>query len=371
VPKRKDEDKVRKPASTNTAADSTDEDSGGARSFWSGTIAFGLVSLPVSLYTANRPRAVSLRMLDEDGTPLSRRFFCSKDDEPLSGDELVRGFEIQKGEYIEVTDEELEALAPEKSREIDLRRFVPLDEIDPMYFERAYFLIPEEGASKAYRLLAQSMESIGRAGIATFVMRGKEYLIAILAEKGVLRAETLRFHDELRTPADVGLPELAKPPAAKLQAILKTIGTLAENALNREELADEQSRELLALIDRKLQADEDVLHAPEMPEAEEGADIIDLMEVLKRSLDAKASPEAEPPKPQRATAPQHAEKKPAAKNAKKAKKEKVPQKTSEAELDVDADTSKAELYDLARELDIHGRSHMSKQELLKAIQRSR
>jgi DNA end-binding protein Ku len=356
VPKRKgdDKDKVK-----NTAADTGDEDNGGARSFWSGTIAFGLVSLPVSLFTANRPRAVSLRMLDEDGTPLSRRFFCSKDEEPLSGDELIRGFEIEKGEYIEITDEELEGLAPEKSREIDLRRFVPLDEIDPMYFERAYFLIPEEGASKAYRLLAQSMEAMGRAGIATFVMRGKEYLIAILAEKGVLRAETLRFHDELRTPADVGLPELAKAPAEQVKAMQKAIESLAEDELNRDELADEQSRELLALIERKLEADEDVLHAPEMPEADEGAEVIDLMEVLKRSLEAKASPEAEAPKPAKA----------AKSTTKNAEKETAPAKPEA--IDIDEETSKTELYELAKELDIHGRSNMSKQELLRAIQRSR
>ncbi|MCW8195107.1 Ku protein [Proteobacteria bacterium 005FR1] len=354
MPKRKGDDKV-----NNTAAETGDEDNGGARSFWSGTIAFGLVSLPVSLFTANRPRRVSLRMLDEDGTPLSRRFFCSKDEEPLSGDELIRGFEIEKGEYIEVTDEELESLAPEKSREIDLRRFVPLDDIDPMYFERAYFLIPEEGASKAYRLLAQSMEAMGRVGIATFVMRGKEYLIAILAEKGVLRAETLRFHDELRTPADVGLPELVKAPAEQVKAMRSAIDALAEDELDRDELADEQSRELLALIERKLEADEDVLHAPEIPEAEGGAEVIDLMEVLKRSLEAKASPEAEPARPGKTAG-----------KGKKRVEEKKPAPGTET-ADVDEETSKSELYEMAKELDIHGRSNMSKQELLQAIQRSR
>lgn len=369
MPKRKD-DNVRQSEAINTAADDTDEDNGGARSFWSGTIAFGLVSLPVSLYTANRPRPVSLRMLDEDGTPLSRRFFCSRDDEVLSGDELVRGFEVEKGEYIEVTDEDLEALAPEKSREIDLRRFVPLKDIDPMYFERAYFLIPEEGASKAYRLLARSMENMGRAGIATFIMRGKEYLIAILAEKGVLRAETLRFHDELRTPADIGLPEIAEAPAAQVKAMLTTVEALAAMELNRDELVDEQSRQLLALIDRKLQADEDVLHAPEVPAMESGADVIDLMEVLKRSLDAKASAEPEP------LAPNKAERRSKTAGGGKTQQRKAQQTESEdmsdgEALEVDEESSKAELYGLAKNLDIHGRSQMSKQELLRAIQSAR
>lgn len=336
----------------------TDEEEGGARSFWSGTIAFGLVSLPVSLYTATRPRAVSLRMLDEDGTPLTRRFFCSREDKPLSRDELVRGFEIEKEKYIEIKDEELEALAPEKSREIDLRRFVPLDEIDPMYFERAYFLVPEEGASKAYRLLAKSMESMGRAGIATFVMRGKEYLIAIIAEHGVLRAETLRFEDELRSPADVGLPELPKTEASEVRAIKSAIEQLTEDELDRSELTDEPTRELMALIERKLESDEDVVHAPEIPEVEEvGAEVIDLMEVLTRSLSAQASTEAERSgQPQRKSKPK-----------KRERSEASPPETPA----VSPDTSKAELYDLAKELDIHGRSHMSKQELFKAIERAR
>ena len=352
MPRRKDEDKVQ-----NTAAAANDEEDSGSRSFWSGTIAFGLVSLPVSLYTANRPRAVSLRMLDQDGTPLSRRFFCSQDEKPLSSDDLVRGFEIEKERFIEVDDEELQALAPEKSREIDLRRFVPLEQIDPMYFERGYFLIPEEGASKAYRLLAQSMETMGRAGIATFVMRGKEYLIAIIAEGGLLRAETLRFHDELRSPADVGLPELPAAAERDVKVLLQAIDRMAEDELPREQLVDEQSRQLLALVERKLEADEDVLHAPELPEFEEGAEVIDLMEVLKRSLEAKPEAEEKTAQPK--------------KTARQKPPEKKSQQRQEEAIEVDEDSSKSELYDLAKELDIHGRSHMNKQELIKAIQQAR
>jgi DNA end-binding protein Ku len=168
------------------------------RSFWSGTIAFGLVSIPVSLFVANRRGGIPLRMVDADGTPLSRRYFCSKDEEPLDRNAIVRGYEVEPGHFITVTDEELAALAPEKSREIDLKRFVPLRQIDPIYFERAYFLAPERGATKAYRLLARAMEDAGRAGIATFVMRDKEYLVAIIGEGGLLRAELLRFRDDPR-----------------------------------------------------------------------------------------------------------------------------------------------------------------------------
>src|SRR5690606_3909652 len=181
---------------------------GGARSLWSGSITFGLLSLAVDLFPAVRTEALPLKIVDESLRPLTRRYVCPEhEDRFLSRDEIVRGYEIEDGEYVLVTDEELESLAPEKSRAIDLRKFVDVAEIDPMYFKRSYFLTPaEDEANRAYRLLAETMERSGRAGIATFVMRGKEYLVALLAENGVLRAETLRFVDEIRRPEDVGLP---------------------------------------------------------------------------------------------------------------------------------------------------------------------
>lgn len=366
--------------------DYEDEDSGGARSFWSGSVAFGLVSLPVSLYTANRTSRVSLRMLDEDGTPLARRYFCSEEEIPLSRDDLVRGYEVERGKFIEVEDDELESLMPEKSREIDLRRFVPLADVDPIYFERAYFLVPSEGAIKAYRLLAHSMESLGRAGIATVIMRGKEYLVAIIAEKGILRAETLRFYDELRSPDDVGLPAVDKVSAADVSAIQKEIDSLATDQLDRAELTDEPSRRLLELIDNKLESDQDVLHAPEVPEPET-AEVIDLMQILKQSLQAKASPDAEPAQAQREPKNQREPKKQTPeKNAGKAIRSKSngsKKKTATAKpeasaknkpkasaVDIDEDMSKTELYEYAKSLDIAGRSHMSKQELAQAIRHS-
>ena len=149
-------------------------------------------------------------MLSPDGVPLSRRYYSQKSDRALEDDEMVRGYEIEDGEYVVVTDEELERLEPKKTRDIDVRLFVDQDSIPPVYFERAYFLTPGGNSEKAYRLLAETMENRGRAGIATFVMRGKEYLIAIFAEKGLLRAETMRFADELRSPKEIGLPKKKK-----------------------------------------------------------------------------------------------------------------------------------------------------------------
>jgi DNA end-binding protein Ku len=351
-----------------------DEESGELRPFWSGTVAFGLLSLPVNLFVASRRNRVALRMLDEDGTPLSRRYICSKDEEPLDSDELVRGIEVKENTFVEIEDEELEALAPEKSREINLRRFVPVVDIDPLYFERAYFLVPEEGAQKAYRLLAASMQDTGRAGIATFVMRGKEYLVAIISERGILRAETLRFQDELRSPDDVGLPKLAEPDKKLVERMKKGIGEFAADTINEDELVDENTRSLQALVETKLAEGEDVKHPPNLPQ-QESAQVIDLMEVLKRSLEGKS-----------ASAPPKEEKRQSAKKAKKSGKTKVEaakgkSKSATAEgkkkakpgsskppKGIDKNASKEDLYKLAAKLDIPGRSQMNKTELIHALQ---
>jgi DNA end-binding protein Ku len=275
------------------------------RGFWSGTIAFGLVSVPVQLYPANRTSSISLRMVDEDGTPLQRQFFCAREERPVSRDELVRGYEVEPDRYVVVTDEELRALAPEKSREIDLRRFVPLSQLDPFFFERAYYLVPEEGGSKAYRLLAAAMESSRRAGIATFVMRDREYLVAIISEDGMLRAETLRFPEELRSPTEVGLAKPKSAPSCETQALVRAIEALGARTLNAEELTDDRSERLRELAERKRAAGEDVVRAPDESGEEGGAEIIDLMAVLKKSLGhtAAARTAATPQRTPRTRAP--------------------------------------------------------------------
>ena len=266
-------------------SDTERDDAGAAaRSFWSGTITFGLVSIPVALYAANRSSRVSLRMVGPDGTPLNRRYFTSRDDRELDADEIVRGYEIEKDRFVIVDDDELERLAPERTRDIDLRQFVPVEDVDPRYFERAYYLTPAGQSTKAYRLLAKVMEDTGRAGIATFVMRAKEYLVAIIAEKGILRAETLRFADELRTPESVGLPEPVKPPAAEVKRIDREIAKRVEQKLDTKDLEDESVDRLLKVVRQKVKAGDDVVDAPE-PRDEEGAEgVIDLMEILKRRL---------------------------------------------------------------------------------------
>jgi DNA end-binding protein Ku len=239
----------------------------------------------VDLYPATRAGGAHLRFLDEDGTPLERRYHCPEDDEDVASEDLVRGYEIEEGRYVTVTDEELEALDPKKSREIDLRLFVARDEIDPFFFAHGYFLAPGADTGKAYRLLAEVMERTKRAGIATFVMRDKEYLVAIVSDGGLLRAETLRFHDEVRSAVDAGIPKAAKEQPALVKKFARAIESLATPRLPTAELTDEHADRLKALAEKKARKKKDIVHA-EVPKESPGADVIDLMEVLKRSLAA-------------------------------------------------------------------------------------
>ncbi len=270
-------------------AEATDEEEvgqpSGLRPFWSGTITFGLVTVPVALHAATRARAVALKMIGPDGSPVRRRYVCSKDEKPLEAEDIVRGFEIEKGKFVPVSEEELEAIEPRKSREIDLQLFVDVEAIDPMYFERAYYLVPTGGTNKAYRLLAEVMEKGGQAGIATFVMRAREYLVAIIAENGILRAETLRFEDEIRTPEAIGLPKVTRPAPADVKRFETQIAG-REKKFDPREFRDDYSRRLEKLVAAKERRKADIVRAPEEPAGGEdgGGKVVDLLAVLSRSL---------------------------------------------------------------------------------------
>jgi len=225
-------------------------------------------------------------MLSDEGAPLERRYYSQKTEKDLDADELVRGYEFKKGKYVVVTDEELERLAPEKTRDIDLTRFVKEDSIPPVHFERGYFLIPESGSEKAYKLLAETMAKSGLAGLATFVMRGKEYLVAIFSDHGLLRAETMRFVDELRSPADLGLPKKKKVPAASVRKFEKLISSRSTKEFSGAKLQDEQAEALLKLVKKKEKKRSNVVEVE--TEEREPAKVIDLVAVLKKSLSGKA-----------------------------------------------------------------------------------
>jgi DNA end-binding protein Ku len=261
------------------------------RPIWSGTITFGLVSIPVDLVTAVRPRQTAMKLVDKSGHALGREYHCSKEDKKLNQDELVRGYETDAGKMVVITDEEFESVAPEMSGDIELRNFVPLEQIPPIYFQRPYFLAPAGKSVKAYHLLTATMEKTSRVGIGSFVMRGHEYLVAIIADNGVLRADTLRYADEIRTPDSIGLGKHHKPTAAKANQFAKAIEDLTRSELDLSELADEEAKALEQLAESKQEAKDDVIHQRGLEEvdAEAGsAKVIDLMAALRKSLSKNA-----------------------------------------------------------------------------------
>jgi DNA end-binding protein Ku len=253
------------------------------RPFWSGTISFGLVSIPVTLYPGNRDSSVPLRMLGPKGQPLKREYVGAETGNELDESTTTRGFDIGKVKYVTVSEEELDRLAPEKSRDIDLRVFVARQEVSPVYFERAYFLTPADKSGKAYQLLAETMERKERVGIATFVMHGKEYLVAIFAENTILRAETLRFADEIRTPQDIGLPKKSNGPGAAVRKFETAITSATKKTIDTKEMRDEYAQAMQKLVAKKRASDKDVVETGDRGQRGP-AEVVDLMEVLKRSL---------------------------------------------------------------------------------------
>lgn len=317
---------------------------GGVRPFWSGTIAFGLVSVPVNLFPAVRRTSPSLRMIDSDGTPLKRRYYCPEEHRDINSEHILRGYEYEPGEYVVVHDEELEKLAPKKSREIDVQRFVDRPQLPPILFDRPYYLTPSGDSNKAYRLLAEAMEENGRAGIATFVMRDREYLVAVLAQQGVLRLETLRFADEVRTAADVGLPEKQRPQRETVAEFEKAIEQHTSGRLDRSVLTDTRAARLRELVEEKVRSGQQVIDV-----SDDGAG-----EDSDQSGDGAATGSAELLDTIRQSIRRAAQSSDGDGRTGAAKK-RLQNRT------------KDELYQQAQELKIPGRSRMNKDQLARAI----
>lgn len=325
---------------------------------------------------ANRSNRTSLRMVTADGTPLSRRYFSTHDDKLLESDDIIRGYEIEKDAFVVVDDDELDKLAPDRTRDIDLRVFVATDDIDPKHFERAYYLTPGGNSTKAYRLLARVMEDTGRAGIATFVMRGKEYLIAIIAENGILRAETLRFSDEIRGPEDIGLPEPVDLGLREINRIAKDIRKLKEKKMDPADLEERSAARLHAIVEKKLESNEAVVHHEEADTGGTSREVIDLVEMLQRSLQGSGSGD-EPVQEKKAKSFSKGGKsasgaardtKPKSSGSGSKKGSSKATKSSKKPAEKLSSLSKADLYERAQKLDIPGRSSMTKDDLIEAIQ---
>jgi DNA end-binding protein Ku len=270
-----------------------------AHGVWSGSISFGLVTIPIELYSATRRSKVAMRMLGADGSPLARQYVCPADGQVLADDEIERGYEVEEGRFVLVSDEELEELAPRRSRDIELTRFVPRDAIDPVYFVTPYIALPAAEQTKAYRLLVETMEATQRAALAHFVMRGKAYPVALFVDRGVLRAVTLRFGDELRSPVEMGIGVPAHAEPARVAEMERAIAGLTQKNLDERELVDEESSRVLELARMKLARGLDVVNAPEVPPppesreaaadgGESGGQVIDLFALIQKRLSETA-----------------------------------------------------------------------------------
>ncbi|MEZ5332471.1 MAG: Ku protein [Thermoanaerobaculia bacterium] len=289
-----------------------------ARAMGSGTISFGLVAIPVKLYsTGESASQVSFNMVHKTcGTRVKYRYYCPTDDELVERDELANGYEFAKGQYVLFTDDELKVLQPEATNAIEITEFVPLEQVDPIYFEKSYYLGPGQGGDKPYLLLAKTMKETGKAALARYAARGKDYLVLLRPfDKGLIMQQ-LRYADEIRSfdEVPIGDADLKKPELALARQVVEQSSSEAFDPSGYEDTVRQQ---VLELIERKVQGEEIVAQPEESPKAQ----VIDLMEALKASL---GSPPSRPGKDKKAAAeerkpPRRAAKKPK-KTAKKAKK---------------------------------------------------
>jgi DNA end-binding protein Ku len=271
------------------------------RSIWSGSISFGLVNVPVKLYTAVSRKTVHFHQLhDADGSRIQQKRFCATDGEEVPYEHIVKGYEISPGRYVVIEPAELEALDPKKTRTIEIERFVDLAEIDPILYDQPYYLAPAAGAAKAYHLMAQAMRDAGRVAIARVVLRQKGHLVALRAQQDVLVMETLVFADEVVAPAT--LDELGDAEVEVSEREVKVARQLIEmlsGPFDASQYRDDYREAVLGLIERKL-AGEEIAVAPEAPAP---AAAPDLMAALQASVEAvgkyNARWDGEAPKPKR------------------------------------------------------------------------
>jgi DNA end-binding protein Ku len=261
-----------------------------ARSIWRGAISFGLVNVPVKLYSAVSKKNVQFNQLHaKDSSRIKMKRFCADEDEEVPYEEIVKGYEISPDRYVVITPEELEGLDPQKTRTIDIEDFVDLDEIDPLYYEHPYYLAPDTGASKPYKLLLAALKETNKVAIARVVIRSKEYLTAIRPAGDVLTMETMLFADELIDPGDIDeLPDDDVSATDREVAMARQLIESLATAFEPEKYRDEYRDRVLDLIERKAEGQEiEVAAEPEAPKA-----VPDLMAALEASLAAASGGKA-------------------------------------------------------------------------------
>jgi len=247
------------------------------RPIWSGTISFGLVSVPVRMFSATESKELRFHFLHKDDlAPIGYDKVRKDTGKHVDPDDVVRGFEIEKGKYVPIEDEDLDRLDIELTHSIDICDFVDLDEIDPIFYRKAYYLLPEDGAEKPYRLLVRALEETGKVGVAKVVIRNKQHLAALRPYEGVLLLETMYYADEVRKPESVnGKTRLQKTEVEMAKSLVKNLS----DSFKPEKYDDTYRKELLDLIKAKAKGKE----LPEPSEAQE-AEVVDLMAALRESV---------------------------------------------------------------------------------------
>jgi len=252
----------------------------------SATLSFGLVSVPVKMFsTGESAAAISFNWLHKkDGARLKQQYVCSKDGDKVEKDEMVKGYEFTKGSYVIFTTEELKALEEKATSAIDVAEFVPAKEVDRLFVEKAYFLGPDKGGERAYRLLSEALKQTGRVAVGQYAARGKQYLISVRPMDGGLVMEQLRYANEVRSMADVPIPktDVKKP---ELTLAVQLLDQASSESFDPKKYEDNARKRVLEQIQRKVDGQEITEEPTEAPKTQ----IIDLMEALKASLKGKGA----------------------------------------------------------------------------------
>jgi DNA end-binding protein Ku len=253
-----------------------------ARAIWSGALAFGLVNIPVKLHSAVSQKEVQFHMLHaKDGARIRMKRFCSAEDREVPYEEITKGYEVSRERYVTLAPEELDAVAAKATRTVEIRDFVELAEIDPIYYERTYYLVPEKTAAKAYRLLHEAMRSSGKVAIASFVLRTRESLCCVRPIDGALALSTMNRADEVAPVSELELPEAPAPSERELQMASQLVESLT-TPFEPERYPDVHRQRVLELIERK--AEGATIEAPEPEEAP--SKVVSLADALSASLAA-------------------------------------------------------------------------------------
>lgn len=315
------------------------------RATWTGSLAFGLVNVPIELFPATEDKAVRFNEFEKGtGERIRHRRVAGDSDREVPMRDIVKAYEISKGEYVPIEPAELEAVQPGRSHTIEVQDFVALEEIDPIYFRRSYFLAPKENGRRAYWLLHAAMAGAGRVAIGRFVMRTKEYLVAVRPTDEGLVLETLFFADEVRDAGDIQTGEPAEPSERELDTARRLIDSLT-TAWDPAAYADTYREQVMDLIERKAHGEELVTTA-----AREPAPVTDLMAALEASLERSggrggAGDRSGSKRQQGSAAP-----------------------AAEPPLE---ELSRDELYERATEAGVEGRSRMTKAQLVKALRKTK